>query len=70
MSRAGVWEGIPLNLVPHVTALEAAAKELGYDARVGIKTNARGELVVALIIPPTARVDAREAKRLERLKRS
>jgi hypothetical protein len=71
VSRAGVWEGIPLDLVPHVTALETAAKALGYDARIGTKTNARGALVVALIVEPAPpRIDARGAKRLERMKRS
>jgi hypothetical protein len=70
MSRAGVWQGVPLRLVEHVNQLEAVAKELGYDARVGMKTNSKGELVIALILPPKPVVDARESKRLERLKRS
>jgi hypothetical protein len=65
------WEGIPLDLVPALEAFKAAAKALGYECRSGIKTNAKGELVVALIFPPLAeRVDAREAKRLERERRS
>jgi hypothetical protein len=57
-------------LSEHVNQLESVAKELDYDARVGIKTNAKGEPVVALILPPKPAVDAREAKRLERQKRS
>ncbi|MGD0680038.1 MAG: hypothetical protein ABSC94_32035 [Polyangiaceae bacterium] len=72
MSKAGGWEGIPLDLVPHVNAFKEAARGLGYDARIGIKTNARGALVVALIVEPPlpARIDAREAIRPEKLKRS
>jgi hypothetical protein len=61
----------PLDLVPALEAFKAAAHGLGYACRTGIKTNAKGELVVALIFPPLAEpVDAREAKRLERERRS
>ena len=71
MSAVRRWEGIPIALVPALQSFEAAAKALGYDCRTGIKTNARGELVVALIFPPLPPpVDAREAKRLERERRS
>jgi hypothetical protein len=65
------WEGVPLNLVPALNAFKAAAETLGFECRTGIKTNAKGELVVALIFPPLEdRFDAREAKRLERERRS
>jgi hypothetical protein len=67
----GRWEGIPIALVPALNDFKAAAETLGFECRTGIKTNAKGELVVALIFPPLAeRVDAREAKRLERERRS
>jgi hypothetical protein len=55
------------------------AKARGFtESRVLHKVNARGELVMGLLIPPrtpgewdeVGGVDAREAKRLERMKRS
>ncbi|MGA3124328.1 MAG: hypothetical protein ABSF69_26515 [Polyangiaceae bacterium] len=43
------WEGILIALVSALEAFKAAAHALGYACRSGIKTNAKGELVVALI---------------------
>jgi hypothetical protein len=58
--------------------LEALAHRNGYaGARWAKKVNAAGHLVIALVLPPrhegewaAPKVDAREAKRLERQKRS
>ena len=70
-SKPRRWEGIPLDLCPAFEAFKAAAEALDYECRTGIKTNAKGELVVALIFPPLPpRLDEREARRLERERRS
>ena len=57
-----VWEGIPLDLAPHVAQLETTAKALGYDCHVGMKVNARRELVVALILRPGSPRSASERR--------
>jgi hypothetical protein len=58
--------------------IDTLAKEKGFDAaRVQAKVNGRGELVVAVLIPPRTAgewgsapgFDAREAARLARLER-
>jgi hypothetical protein len=62
-------------------AIQDVAREKGlHDARVACKVNARGELVIALLVPERAPgewralaqqpVDQREAKRLARATRS
>jgi hypothetical protein len=72
-----------MNLTVGVRALasqaDELAKKLGFLAsRVDLKVNARGELVVAILIPPRtpdewgppSAFDRREAGRLARVKRS
>jgi hypothetical protein len=72
-----------MNLTMGVRALVAQAhelaKKLGFaGARVDVKVNARGELVVGILIPPRtpdewgppSSFDRREAGRLARMKRS
>jgi hypothetical protein len=69
---------IPADLRPALLALERTASELGYvGATVRAKVNAKGDLVLALILPAigsrrwtNAKIDGRERGRLERQKRS
>jgi hypothetical protein len=61
-----------------MSEIGALAKAKGFpESRVLSKVNARGELVIGLLIPErtpgewrAGEVDEREAKRLERMKRS
>jgi hypothetical protein len=62
-----------------MSELERLAKEKGFEhSRVDAKVNVRGELVVAVLIPPRTanewgpapRLDSREAKRRAREQRS
>ena len=70
MASDSGWGGVPIELCAPLQALEDAAKAAGYEARTGVKTNERGELVLAVILACKPYADQREAKRLERLKRS